>query len=358
MVEPVTPRDRLVGALAPCVVVGEVDGIRIVVASIELWRRRTLVHLVAEPDEEAAAELDAAHARAMAAWAAAGFEPRDEMPEHPVDAATRGLDLQLWDATHGDHRRTWSATGGSEADGRATYAFEPGVPPTATSIAINIDRESGTVVTVDLPRHVMHRRLRAHLPSPQAAHLRAQRTLTTMGIPIAGHTVTGFVLRLLAELDEAVPGTPDDELISRAAADVGDGAVGLAHDEPHVARIALDAPARTVLEAAERALVLFGREVLAHHRAHPVPLEVPPPPTAAQRAERLELHLDGVLRLATSPFDDERRDGALRLRALREAKPLAHRFAEMDATLTDLRGDADPDVAAAARDGRRPAPRD
>jgi hypothetical protein len=357
MVEPVMPRDRLVGALAPCVVVGEVDGIRIVVASIELWRRRTLVHLVAEPDEEAAAALDAAHAQAMAAWEAAGFLPRDGMPEHPVDTAARGLDLQLWDATHGRHRRPWSSSGGSDADGRAVYAFDHGVPPTATSIALSIG-ETGGNVTVDLPRHVMHRRLRAHRPSPQAAHLRAQRTLTTMGIPIAGHTVTGFVLRLLAELDEAVPGTPDDELISRAAADVGDGAVGLVHDEPHVALIALDAPAGTVLEAAERALVLFGREVLAHHRAHPVPLEVPPPPTAAQRAEQLELHLDGVLRLATSPFDDERRDGALRLRALRDVKPLAHRFAEMDATLTDLRADADPDVTAAARDGRRPAPRD
>lgn len=357
MVEPVTPRDRLVGALAPCVVVGEVDGIRIVVASIELWRRRTLVHLVAEPDEEDAAELDAGHAKAMAAWEAAGFLPRDGMPEHPVDAAARGLDLRLRDATHGDHRRTWSATGGSDADGRAVYAFDAGVPPTATSIALSIGETSGNV-TVDLPRHVMHRRLHAHEPSPQAAHHRAQRTLTTMGIPIPGATVTGFVRRLLAELDEAAPGTPDDELISRAAADVGDGAVGLAHAEPHVAVVPLDTPSGTVFEAAERALVLFGRDVLTRHRANPVPLEAPPLPTAAQRAEQLELHLDEVLRLAASPFDDERRDGTLRLRALREATPLAHRFAEMDATLTDLCGDADPDVATAARDGRRPAPRD
>lgn len=356
MVEPVPPRDRLVGALAPSVVVGEVDGIRIVVASIELWRRRTLVHLVAEPDEDDAAELDAAHAQAMAAWEAAGFEPRDEMPEHPVDAATRSLDLHLWDATHGRHRRTWSSSGGSEADGRATYAFDHGVPPTATSIALSVGETSGTV-TVDLPRHVMRRRLHAHEPSPQAAHLRAQRTLTTMGIHIAGHTAVGFVLRLLAELDEAAPGTPDDELIAWAAVDVGDGALGLVHDEPHLASIPLDAPATTVLEAAERALVLFGRDVLARHRADPVPLEMPPPPTAAEQAERLELHLDEVLRLASSPFADERRDGALRLRALREAKPLAHRWPEMDAALTDLRGDADPDVTAAARDGRRPGRR-
>lgn len=131
MVEPVTPRDRLVGALAPCVVVGEVDGIRIVVVAIELWRRRTLVHLVAEPDEDDAAALDAAHARAMAEWEAAGFQPDDGMPEHPVDAAARGLDLHLWDATHGRHRRTWSSSGGSDANGRATYAFDGGVPPKA-----------------------------------------------------------------------------------------------------------------------------------------------------------------------------------------------------------------------------------
>jgi hypothetical protein len=278
MVEPVTPRDRLVGALAPCVVVGEVDGIRLVAVSIELWRRHTLVHLVAEPDEEDAATLDAAHAQAKADWKAAGYEPSEAFPEHAVDAATHGLDLRLWDSTHGDHRRTWASSGGSDANGRATYAFDGGVPPAATSIALRLGAASGPV-TVDLPRHVMHRRLRAHQPSPQAAHYRAQQTLTKMDIHIAGHTATGFVLRLLAELDEAAPGTPDDVLIARAAADIGDGALGLVHDEPHVAFIPLDAPAETVLEAAERALVRFGRDVLARHRADPVPLEVPPPLT-------------------------------------------------------------------------------
>ncbi|WP_022929991.1 hypothetical protein [Patulibacter americanus] len=355
MVEPVTPRDRLVGTLAPAVVVGEVDGVRIVVVMIELWRRRTVVHLVAEPDEDAAAALDAAHAQAMADWEAAGYHPRDGMPEHPVDAATRGLDLRVWDSTHGDHRRTWSITGGSDANGRATYAFEAGVPPTATSVALSLGERSGTV-TVDLPRHVMHRRLRAHRPSPEAAHYRAQRTLTKMGVHMAGHTATGFVLRLLAELDEAASGTPDDELIARAAADVGDGALGLAHDEPHLAFIPLDAPAGTVLEAAERALILFGREVLARHRADPVPLEVPPPLTPAQQAERLQLVLDEALRGAASPFDDERTDAAFRLRGLQAAKPLAHRLPEIEAALQFLRDDADPDVASAARDGRRLSP--
>ena len=117
-----------------------------------------------------------------------------------------------------------------------------------------------------------------------------------------------------------------------------------------------DLPA-PVLEAAEQALVLFGRDVLARHRADPVPLEVPPPLTPAQRTERLELLLDEALRGASSPFDDERTDAAIRLRSLGETPPLAHRAAEARAALAALCEDADPDVAAAARDGRRAGPR-
>lgn len=129
------------------------------------------------------------------------------------------------------------------------------------------------------------------------------------------------------------------------------------HDEPHLAVIPLDGASGTVLEAAERALVLFGRDVLARHRADPVPLEVPPPLTPAQRTERLELLLDQALRGASSPFDDERTDAAMRLRSLCDTPPLAHRAAEAGAALAALCEDADPDVAAAARDGRHPGPR-
>ncbi|WP_210493673.1 hypothetical protein [Patulibacter sp. SYSU D01012] len=363
---PADEPDRLLGVLAPCAPAGTVEGLTVVVASVELWRRKTIVRVVAEPPfEEDAVALDAAWTRELEAWAAG--DRRGEPPRHRVEIALDATAVRLADDVRDAHPAGSSSRGGSGSEWEAAFHFDGGVSPDARTITVAVgsrdggERVSGAAdgLTLALSGDRVDRRLAARVGSPSAHVGRAQRLLAAMGVELAGAEVTQLVARLLAEADANRAEHDDDLRIERAMRDVADGRVGLIHSEPLVGRHELDPPARSVDEAAHRAVVAFAREVLARHRAAPLPLVAPQvPPSRPARDAFLVARIDRAIADATSPWVEDRIAAAALLRPLvgGRGRPLPRdRGPRAAEALARLRADPDPRVVEAATPPERPS---
>jgi hypothetical protein len=126
--------DRVRGVLAPAAELGVVDGMTLVLLSVELWSSGVFVHL-AILRSAATDELDAAHERAFEAWAAG---PRDEAPPDMPGVRLGHLALTVADDTGTSYRPTHRAAGGSGTEWRSQWKFEPGPPPEATRLTITV----------------------------------------------------------------------------------------------------------------------------------------------------------------------------------------------------------------------------
>ncbi len=126
--------ERLRGVLAPAMELAVVEGMTLVLLSVELWTTSVFLHLAvlrtSETDEQ-----DAAHQRAMDAW---GAGPRDgDPPAQPGERLTR-LPLTLADDAGTRYRPTHRGAGGTATEWRAQWKFEPGPPPAATRMTITL----------------------------------------------------------------------------------------------------------------------------------------------------------------------------------------------------------------------------
>lgn len=98
-------------------------------------------------------------------------------------------------------------------------------------------------------------------PSPA---VRGRTALFEAGFELAGVKLQRFAERLF-QVADASPRAPSDELIRCAVRDIDGGALAVVAEEPELCDRALDRPARTVNDAAYRALHALGLALLDGH---------------------------------------------------------------------------------------------
>jgi hypothetical protein len=127
--------EQLRGVLAPATELAAVDGMTLVLLSVELWTTSVFLHLAVlrTPKTD---EQDATYQRAMDAWAAG---PREgSPPAQPGERLTR-LPLTIADDAGSEYHPTHRAAGGTATEWRAEWKFEPGPPPAATRLTITLE---------------------------------------------------------------------------------------------------------------------------------------------------------------------------------------------------------------------------
>jgi hypothetical protein len=129
--------ERLRAVLAPATALAEVDGMTLMLLSVELWTTSVFLHLAVlrtpETDEQ-----DAAYQRAIDAWAAGARD--DAPPAQPGERLTR-LPLTIADDAGTRYHTTHRGAGGSATEWRSQWKFEPGPPPTTTRLTITLDQD-------------------------------------------------------------------------------------------------------------------------------------------------------------------------------------------------------------------------
>jgi hypothetical protein len=129
--------EQLRGVLAPAAELAEVDGMTLMLLSVELWTTSVFLHLAvlrsAQTDE-----LDATHQRAMDAWAAGPHT--DDPPPQPGERLTR-LPLMLADDAGTPYHPTHRHAGGTATEWRSGWKFEPGPPATTMRLTVTLDQD-------------------------------------------------------------------------------------------------------------------------------------------------------------------------------------------------------------------------
>jgi hypothetical protein len=132
-------RDQLASVLAPMLALADVDGLTLVLASVELWTSsvflRTAILRNATTDE-----LDAEHEAAFEQWS----ETARETPP-PPQPATRlmRLELTLSDDVGTGYRNQGRSAAGAGTEWRAEWKFQPGAPPGATRLTLTLRGRDG-----------------------------------------------------------------------------------------------------------------------------------------------------------------------------------------------------------------------
>jgi hypothetical protein len=127
--------ERLRGVLAPAAELAFVDGMTLVLLSVELWSGGVFLHL-AVLRNAATDELDAAHERAFDGWTAGR---RDQAPPPMPGTRLGDLALTVADDTGTSYQPSHRAAGGSGTEWRSEWKFEPGAPPEATRLTITLE---------------------------------------------------------------------------------------------------------------------------------------------------------------------------------------------------------------------------
>jgi hypothetical protein len=131
-------RDELVGVLAPGKLLGEVEGIEVLLVSVELWRTHVFVRL-AGLQNDLMDRLLREHKALMERW---GRDPNPTEPPEQPGAILGRIDLTLADDAGTQFFPSSTSAGGSDTEWRADWRFEPGVPPTATRLTVAIGSQS------------------------------------------------------------------------------------------------------------------------------------------------------------------------------------------------------------------------
>jgi hypothetical protein len=148
---PVVALRRVLAVAQP---LAEVDGMPLVLTSVELWTNRVDVFLAGRPTAEAQQPLRQ-HDAELNEWARKRREGRSEGVLSPPQL--RGgrlfeLDIRVRDNLDTGYRAMAGSAGGSNTEWRVHRYYEPGVSETATLLTVEIvDSATDVVAAVELP---------------------------------------------------------------------------------------------------------------------------------------------------------------------------------------------------------------
>jgi hypothetical protein len=130
--------NELIAVHAPATRLAEVDGLELMLLSVELWTKSVFVHLAAT-ETALTDRLTAEQKAELDRWAQ---DPtRSDLPEVPGAMLGR-MSLTVADDAGTDYRPSSSQAGGTGTEWRAMWQFEPGVPDSASRLTIAIEDES------------------------------------------------------------------------------------------------------------------------------------------------------------------------------------------------------------------------
>ena len=130
--------NELIAVHAPAARLAEVEGVEVLLLSVELWRNGIFVHLAGR-ESELTDRLLRQHKALMDRW---GRDPNPtEVPEQPGEILGR-MPLTIADDIGTGYFPHSRSTGGTGTEWRADWQFEPGVPAGASrlTVAIGTDR--------------------------------------------------------------------------------------------------------------------------------------------------------------------------------------------------------------------------
>jgi hypothetical protein len=145
--------EQLEAVLAPARALADVDGLTVVLLSVELWTSGLFVHL-ATLRNPLSDELDAEHEASMMHWAATRRDDANEPeklppPDQPGERLLR-LPLTVSDDVGTRFQPRSRSAGGTGTEWRSQWHFEPGVPRTASRLTIAIEGADGHQHTHEL----------------------------------------------------------------------------------------------------------------------------------------------------------------------------------------------------------------
>jgi hypothetical protein len=127
-------RYELIKVLGPGRLLGQVEGVDVLLVSVELWRSHVVVHLAGLADDL----MDRLLREHRALMERHGRDPNPTEPPEPPDAMLGRIDLTVADDVGTRYFPSSSVSGGSDKEWRAQWRFEPGVPPEATRLTVAI----------------------------------------------------------------------------------------------------------------------------------------------------------------------------------------------------------------------------
>jgi hypothetical protein len=137
---------------APIHPLGTLDGITMLLITVEAWPDSVVVRVAGLPNERTAS-LEAEYRRAIEAWAAARGEGGPTRPPREPGAAALGrLGLTIRDDLGTPYRVAAGSTGGTGSEWRGEWVFRPGPPSAVTDLIVDapgVAHQGG--VSVPLP---------------------------------------------------------------------------------------------------------------------------------------------------------------------------------------------------------------
>jgi hypothetical protein len=121
--------------VSPLLRVAERDGVELVLVSVEAWPDEVVVRLRGLPTD-LTARLEASFHDGLERWHAEGAH--GSPPPQPADAVF-DFDVSVSDDAETRYAPKSSARGGTGTMFRADWKFEPGPPPAATQLRVEID---------------------------------------------------------------------------------------------------------------------------------------------------------------------------------------------------------------------------
>lgn len=146
--------DVLEFALAPAAPLADVEGITVILTTVELWTSATFVRLAGLRNAHTD-ELDARFKEDMEGWVpyaranqVSGSSGRRPPPQ-PGEILMR-LPLTLCDDTGTTYAAPSRSAGGSGTEWRAEWRFEPGVPRQATRLTVTVEGSDGPATSHEI----------------------------------------------------------------------------------------------------------------------------------------------------------------------------------------------------------------
>lgn len=140
-------RDVLEAVLAPARELADVDGITVMLVSVELWRKGVFLRFAGLPTR-LTDELEADFQDKLQEWAVRAQEARKAgapLPDWTGEPAGRllGLPLSVSDDMGTQYQACGRSAGGVDMAWRSEWRFEPGVPREATRLTVAIESSDG-----------------------------------------------------------------------------------------------------------------------------------------------------------------------------------------------------------------------
>jgi hypothetical protein len=126
------PTDQLTAVLAPGLALADVDGLTLVLASVELWTSSLFLRM-AVLRNAVTDGLDAEHREAFERWSAGD---RASPPPPQPGARLNALPLTVTDDAGTAYVAAGRASSGSGTEWRSEWKYEPGPPASATRLTL------------------------------------------------------------------------------------------------------------------------------------------------------------------------------------------------------------------------------